>query len=311
MRFHRSRGHRAHHRYTDTDKDPYSAHKGLFWSHIGWMLVHPPGEKRKALGQVDMTDLDSDPLVKLQHRFYIPIALFMAFGFPMLVAGLGWNDWWGGLCWAGIVRLVGVHHATFCVNSLAHYLGDQPYDDIRTPRNHFLTALVTMGEGYHNFHHEFPNDHRNAIRWYQYDPTKWLIQACAMLGLTFGLKRFPENEIQKGALLMKEKQLDKWRRRLDWGTPMEALPVWSMNRFQEELKLNPMMILIEGIAYDVSLFIQDHPGGVNYLRMYFGKDATRAFNGGVYRHATAARNLMSALRVARLETSPSTVAKEE
>jgi stearoyl-CoA desaturase (delta-9 desaturase) len=33
-----SRDHRAHHRYTDTQKDPYSVRKGLLYSHLGWMV---------------------------------------------------------------------------------------------------------------------------------------------------------------------------------------------------------------------------------------------------------------------------------
>jgi stearoyl-CoA desaturase (delta-9 desaturase) len=267
------------------------------------MLVHPPKDKEKALGKVDMRDLDSDSLVQLQHRYYIPTALFMAFGFPCLVAGLCWNDWVGGFLWAGVVRLVFVHHATFCVNSLAHYLGDQTYDDIRSPRDHFFTALVTLGEGYHNFHHEYPNDHRNAIRWYQYDPTKWLIQFCSWFKLTHHLKQFPQNEIQKGAYLMQEKKLKQWHSRLNWGIPLAELPSWSLNRFQKELKLNPFMIIIENLVLDVSLFIHDHPGGVNFIRTYLGKDATEAFNGGVYKHATAARNLTASLRVARIADS--------
>jgi fatty-acid desaturase len=78
--------------------------------------------------------------------------------------------------------------STFCVNSLAHWLGETPFDDKHTPRDHFATALVTIGEGYHNFHHQFPMDYRNAIRWYQYDPTKWFIWACQKLGLASHLK---------------------------------------------------------------------------------------------------------------------------
>lgn len=62
--------------------------------------------------------------------------------------------------------------STFCINSIAHYLGSTPYDDRLSPRDHLLSALLTMGEGYHNFHHQFPMDYRNAYMWYQYDPTK-------------------------------------------------------------------------------------------------------------------------------------------
>jgi stearoyl-CoA desaturase (delta-9 desaturase) len=81
------------------------------------------------------------------------------------------------------------------VNSLAHWLGGTPFDDKHTPRDHFATALVTIGEGYHNFHHQFPMDYRNAIKWYQYDPTKWFIWVCQQLGLASHLKvrAFPSN----------------------------------------------------------------------------------------------------------------------
>ncbi|KAI9220244.1 hypothetical protein BC828DRAFT_348513 [Blastocladiella britannica] len=305
-----SRGHRAHHRYTDTEKDPYNAHRGLFWAHIGWMLVKPSGDKREALGRVEMQDLDRDPIVKLQHKLYVPLALFMAFAFPSLVAGLGWGDYLGGFLFAGVARLVFVHHATFCVNSLAHYLGDATYDDIRTPRDHWMTALVTFGEGMHNFHHEFPNDYRNAVLWHQYDPTKWLIYVASLIGLTYNLKHFPSNEIRKGALLMSEKKNLAVRHSLDWGVDVNDLPSWDRERFAEELKLNPAMLVIDGVAHDVSLFIQDHPGGSNYLKAYFGKEASSAFNGGVYKHSTAARNLMTRMRVAQIEGMAPAVAAE-
>jgi stearoyl-CoA desaturase (delta-9 desaturase) len=70
-------------------------------------------------------------------------------------------------------------------------LGETPFDDKHTPRDHLVTALVTIGEGYHNFHHQFPMDYRNAIKWYQYDPTKWFIWVCQELGLASHLKVQP------------------------------------------------------------------------------------------------------------------------
>ena len=95
------------------------------------------------------------------------------------------------------------------MNSLAHWLGEAPFDDKHTPRDHVVTALCTIGEGYHNFHHQFPMDYRNAIKWYQYDPTKWFIAACAGVGLASHLRMFPENEISKGELAMQLKKLKK------------------------------------------------------------------------------------------------------
>lgn len=70
------------------------------------------------------------------------------------------GDYWGGYFIAGVARLVFVHHSTFCVNSLAHWAGSATYTDGHTARNSIITALVTLGEGYHNFHHEFPSDYR-------------------------------------------------------------------------------------------------------------------------------------------------------
>ena len=143
-----SHGHRAHHRYTDTEKDPYSVRKGLLYSHIGWMIFK---QNPKKMGRTDITDLNEDPVVVWQHRNFLKCVLTMGLFFPMAVCGLGWGDWLGGFVYAGILRIFFVQQATFCVNSLAHWLGEQPFDDRNSPRDHVITALVTLGEGYHNF----------------------------------------------------------------------------------------------------------------------------------------------------------------
>ncbi|KAG0245383.1 hypothetical protein BGW41_000010 [Actinomortierella wolfii] len=294
-----SRGHRAHHRWTDTEKDPYSAHRGLFFSHIGWMLVKRPGWK---IGYADVDDLNKNKLVQWQHKNYLWLVLLMGVIFPTAVAGLGWGDWKGGYYFAAIARLVFVHHATFCVNSLAHWLGEGPFDDRHSPRDHFITAFVTLGEGYHNFHHQFPQDYRNAIRFYQYDPTKWLIWTCAKLGLASHLKTFPENEIRKGQLQTIEKRVLEKKEKLQWGTPISELPVLSFEDFEHACKNDgKKWILLEGVVYDVADFMTEHPGGEKYIKMAIGKDMTAAFNGGMYDHSNAARNLLSLMRVAVCE----------
>ena len=115
--------------------------------------------------------------------------------------------------------------STFCINSIAHYLGEQPYDDRLSPKDHLLSAILTMGEGYHNFHHQFPMDYRNAILWYQFDPTKWFIASMKYLGLASHLRTFSGNEIAKGALTMKLKNLKEVQESLKWPTPEDKLPV--------------------------------------------------------------------------------------
>ena len=103
-----SRGHRAHHRYTDTELDPYNAHKGFFYSHIGWMLVKP----RRKPGVADVSDLSKNPIIKWQHKYYLPMILVVAFGVPTVIPWLLWNDPLGGFVYAGVIRLCFVHHVS-------------------------------------------------------------------------------------------------------------------------------------------------------------------------------------------------------
>ncbi|KAG9003547.1 hypothetical protein FRB94_003067 [Tulasnella sp. JGI-2019a] len=287
-----SRGHRAHHRYTDTELDPYSAHKGLFYSHIGWMLLKP----RRKPGVADISDLNKNAIVRWQHDYYVWLLVGMAYIAPTLIAGFGWGDWKGGFFYAGAMRSAFVHHSTFCVNSLAHWLGETPFDDKHTPRDHVITALVTIGEGYHNFHHQFPMDYRNAIKWYQYDPTKWFIVAMQWIGLATHLKAFPENEVKKGQLTMELKKLKAKSDQIAWPVDSNDLPVVSWESFQEQAKTRPL-VLISGFIHDVSSFMEEHPGGIHLIKKNLGKDGTTAFFGGVYDHSNAAHNLLAMMRV--------------
>ncbi|KAI0870836.1 delta-9 fatty acid desaturase [Hypoxylon argillaceum] len=290
-----SRGHRAHHRYTDTVKDPYNIRKGFLHSHMGWMVLH---QDPKRNGRTEISDLNADRLVIWQHRNYFPLVLTFALGVPTLVAGLGWNDWVGGFLYAAILRIFFFQQATFCINSLAHWIGDQPFDDKHSPRDNFVAALITFGEGYHNFHHEFPSDFRNGIFWYQYDPTKWSIMIWKRLGLAYDLKTFPSNEIQKGQVQQLQKKLDLQRAALDWGIPLTQLPIMEWDDFvsQSQLQERPW-IVIAGVVHDLTEFIHDHPGGKRLITSAIGKDATSMFNGGVYDHSNAAHNILSTYRI--------------
>lgn len=287
--------HRVHHRYTDTNRDPYDARKGFWYSHIVWMLEKPNPKYR---ARADISDLIDDWVVRVQHRHYILLMVFSSFIMPCLIAGMLWGDYLGGFIYAGIFKAFVIQQATFCVNSLAHWIGEQPFDDTRTPRDHIITALVTFGEGYHNFHHEFPLDYRNAIKWYQYDPTKVLIYLCLKVGLAYNLKTFSQNAIEQGLVQQQQKKLDRLKASLKWGTPLSELPVWDKDYFYEQAKENKGLVIILGIVHDVLGFITEHPGGEPLIRTSVGKDATTAFLGGVYAHSNAAHNLLATMRVA-------------
>src|SRR5437763_883814 len=182
----------------DVDRDPYSARRGFWFSHIGWML------REYASGRPDFSnipDLKRDSLLAFQHRYYVPLAVALNIGLPLLLGILS-HDVWGMLILAGVLRLVWSHHITFFINSLAHMWGSRPYTDENTARDNPVIAVVTYGEGYHNFHHIFAHDYRNGVRWWQWDPTKWLIAGLQVLGLTRRLKRTPVFQIQRALLAM-------------------------------------------------------------------------------------------------------------
>lgn len=196
-----SADHRIHHNHVDDELDPYNINRGFFYAHIGWIFLKEADTVEKKYPK----DLLNDKLVVWQHKYYIPIAIFMGFILPTII-GHFLGSALGGFALAGLFRIVFVHHCTFFINSLCHVVGSRPYTDTNTARDSFLLAFFTYGEGYHNYHHYFPTDYRNGIKWYQFDPTKWLIKMTEYLGLAFDLKRVPEKLILEARYKMLEKR---------------------------------------------------------------------------------------------------------
>ena len=143
-------------------------------------------------------------------------------------------------------------------------------------------------------------DFRNAIKWYQYDPTKWFISLMSKFGLASHLKKFPDNEIRKGQYTMKLQQLQEQGDKLNWPKSSNDLPVISWDDFQAEAK-ERSLIAIHGFIHDASSFAEDHPGGAHLIKRAIGTDATTAFFGGVYDHSNAAHNLLAMMRVGILD----------
>lgn len=195
--------HRRHHRHVDdNEKDPYSAGRGLWYSHIGWMLRDYPSTEKDFS---NAKDLHNDAIVMWQHRHYVVLTVLMNIGLPLLL-GLLYGELMGFLLVVGLLRLLVNHHVTFFINSLAHYWGSQPYTDENSARDNPILAFLTYGEGYHNYHHIFQADYRNGIHWYHWDPTKWMINLCSQLGLAGDLKRVPNFKIQRARVAMQLKR---------------------------------------------------------------------------------------------------------
>ncbi|HYM28450.1 MAG TPA: fatty acid desaturase [Steroidobacteraceae bacterium] len=212
-------GHRTHHLHVDdVDRDPYSARRGFWFSHIGWMLrAYPSGRNDFA----NIPDLKKDRMLAFQHRYYVPLAIAANVGLPV-AAGLLFGDVWGMLILAGVLRLVWSHHVTFFINSLAHMWGSRPYTEDNSARDNPLIAVVTYGEGYHNFHHIFAHDYRNGVRWWQWDPTKWLIAGLERVGLARRLKRTPVFQIQRALLALQFTRAEAQLARLPGGGPSQV-----------------------------------------------------------------------------------------
>lgn len=203
-------GHRRHHRHVDDiDNDPYSAKKGLWYSHIGWMLRD---YKASSEDFSNARDLQRDKIVMWQHNNYLALVLIMNIA-PAVILGFITGNMLENILLAGVLRLVVSHHTTFFINSLAHYWGRRPYTDENTARDNDFLALLTYGEGYHNYHHIFQNDYRNGIRWWHYDPTKWLIKTASWVGLTWDLRKVPDFKIQRAVLTMQFKKAEQALRR--------------------------------------------------------------------------------------------------
>jgi len=176
--------HIRHHARCDQDEDPYNAMRGFWFSHIGWVMVKDPHRSDKYASR-----LLQDRVVMWQHRWYVPI-LLSGLALPFVVGYL-YNGWIGGLgCFllAGAARTFLVLNSTFCINSVCHLWGSQPHGADDSSRDSWLVSLLTFGEGYHNYHHTYQSDYRNGPRWYNFDPSKWLIYTLSLIGLASGLR---------------------------------------------------------------------------------------------------------------------------
>ena len=197
--------HRMHHKMTDSEEDPYSASRGFWYSHIGWILIE---EEKFANDFSNVKDLQESKIIMWQHRNIFLIGAVSGFILPAAIGYLvgGIATAMGCLVWGGLARIVFVHHGTFLINSAAHIWGKQPYSEENSSKDSFWLAFLTFGEGYHNFHHTFQADYRNGHKWYHVDPSKRWIGSYRLLGLKSNLKSTPKHSIEVAKLDMKFKK---------------------------------------------------------------------------------------------------------
>ncbi|MEB3310513.1 MAG: fatty acid desaturase [Snowella sp.] len=170
-------GHRLHHAHTeDLDKDPYSASRGFWWSHMLW-LFYPHAEffdydqyQRFA------PDLARDPFYRWLNRYFLLLQIPLA----LLLYVLGG---WPFIFWGMFVRAVLLWHSTWFINSVTHVWGYRTFEIEDGSRNLWWAAILTYGEGWHNNHHAYPHVAKAGWRWWEIDVTWWVIWALKTLGL--------------------------------------------------------------------------------------------------------------------------------
>jgi stearoyl-CoA desaturase (delta-9 desaturase) len=198
-----SSDHRRHHTHIDGEKDPYNINEGFWYAHMGWMFFKDSVDQK-----IQAPDLEKDWMINFQHKYYGYVAIVTGFVVPTLI-GAAMGSWLGGLVIAGGLRIFLTQQSTFFVNSLCHTLGKQTYSKEISARDSWFVAVLTHGEGYHNFHHKFQIDYRNGIKWYHWDPTKWVINTLNYMGLAYKLRQISNVEILKARLQAESTELKK------------------------------------------------------------------------------------------------------
>jgi stearoyl-CoA desaturase (delta-9 desaturase) len=172
--------HRAHHKYSDTEKDIHSPKRGFWWSHVGWILC----DKYNKTDTNAIKDFAKYPeLVWLdKHDWVAPWTLgFVSY----FTAG------WSGLLIGFFLSTVLLWHGTFTINSLAHVWGRRAYETTDTSRNNAVLAVITGGEGWHNNHHRYPWAARQGFRWWQVDVTYYVLRVLGWLGIVHDIRGVP------------------------------------------------------------------------------------------------------------------------
>lgn len=174
--------HRHHHMHSDTPEDIHSPrHHGFWYAHVGW--IFNPGSWRPDYGAI--RDLERYPELRWLDRFYLAPAVMLS------VACFAFGGW-PGLFVGFFLSTVVLYHGTFAINSMAHEVGHQRYLTGDDSRNHWFLALVTLGEGWHNNHHHYQSSTRQGFRWWEVDPTYYVLKALSWVRLVWDLREPPE-----------------------------------------------------------------------------------------------------------------------
>merc|ERR1711916_268180 len=197
-----SRDHRVHHMKSETNGDPYNFNRGWIFAHIGWVMLRKHPDVIAAGKKLDFSDLKEDAIVMLQHKPYLPSVVLFCYALPTAVGWYFTNQIWASFFILGVFRHLFVLHCTWCVNSLAHAIGHgyRPYNDKINPAENLLVSILALGEGWHNYHHQYPTDYRAAegTLWqFAFNPSTLVIDSLAAVGLVWDRRSTSRSIVEK------------------------------------------------------------------------------------------------------------------
>lgn len=193
-----SRDHRLHHKFTETDADPHNAKRGFFFSHVGWLLVKKHPEVKEKGKSLDMSDLLQDEVVMFQHRHYKKMVSLFCFAIPIAVPVFVWEEavYIAALV-SGFMRYCALLNGTWLVNSAAHMWGSKPYDVNIDPAENYSVSFLTVGEGFHNYHHTFPHDYSTSEFGWKLNITTLFIDIMYYLGQAYDRRTVSKETVLK------------------------------------------------------------------------------------------------------------------
>ncbi|MZG31652.1 MAG: acyl-CoA desaturase [Nitrospinae bacterium] len=198
--------HRYHHKYSDTKMDIHSPSQSGFWkSHMFWFM----GKSNFSTKNDLIKDLIKFPELRILDRFDIVIPFLLAVG--LFIFGDILNSYkpeWGAngpqlLVWGFFISTVLLFHGTCSTNSLAHKFGNRRYVTGDDSRNNLIISLITLGEGWHNNHHHYPNSVNQGFYWWEIDITYWILKILSVFGIIWDLKKVPENILKSSIISQK------------------------------------------------------------------------------------------------------------
>lgn len=196
--------HRMHHKYCDTNADPHNSLRGIFYSHVGWLMLKEHPEFTKKSKKFDLSDILSDPIVVFNERHFLLLQVLFCFILPTAIPIYLWNEtWYRAIISQMFIRYMLTCNSVWTINSIAHVWGTKPYNKHIRPANNDFINFISIGEGYHNFHHVFPWDYRSSEKGNnRMNYTTFFIDICAKLGQAYDLK-YPSEECIKNTVLRK------------------------------------------------------------------------------------------------------------